>query len=223
MDTVGIVLLVFLYLIIYSAYFAMILLSNAINIFSYVGQGIGLSAMAKHRGIENPWLAWVPMANTWMVGKLSDHYRIATTGEDPDLRKRLLIQKIAWVGTSAVMVAVCLVWYFGMIFSMIAMEAFYVDSEAILMPMAYLFLILLVILLIVYTITGVFYFITQYKALFDVYRSADPKSSTLFFVLSFFSNVAMTLGILLNRYKTLGMPVKPEQVPEDVLEQASEE
>ncbi len=37
----------------------------------FVLQGIGISKMAKNRGIEKRWLAFVPFANIWYLGKLA--------------------------------------------------------------------------------------------------------------------------------------------------------
>ena len=54
------------------------------------------------------------------------------------------------------------------------------------------------------------YMITQYICLFDIFRSCDPKWSPLFFGLSFVSQIALSVGIFLNRNKDLGMPEKTE-------------
>ena len=72
LDFVAIFVGIMLYLLLILFYCATIFASRAIMIFSYVAQGLGFSAMAKNRGIERPWLAWVPMANTWLLGRISD-------------------------------------------------------------------------------------------------------------------------------------------------------
>lgn len=36
----------------------------------YVLMAIGLSTLAANAGIENPWLAWIPIANLYILGKL---------------------------------------------------------------------------------------------------------------------------------------------------------
>ncbi len=42
----------------------------AIAVLMYVFTGIGLSKIAKKLGEENSWLAWIPVANSYLVGKL---------------------------------------------------------------------------------------------------------------------------------------------------------
>lgn len=36
----------------------------------YVLMGLSLMTMAKNKGIENPWLAFVPVGNMWIIGKI---------------------------------------------------------------------------------------------------------------------------------------------------------
>lgn len=205
------VLFVF-YIIFCLGYYAMIYLSRLAMVAFYVLEGIGLSAMAKRRGIENSWLAWVPFASTWLLGKISDQYREKVTGEDPNLRKNLLIQRILLQATVLAFLGAFLLWYFGILFGVVISEAAGMNMEALLGFMMPVFVILLLMIFVVYLVIAVIYCISQYKALFDIYRTSDPKTSTLFFVLSFFSQTALTLGIFLNRNKTLGMPPEPEEI-----------
>ena len=37
----------------------------------FILQGFGLSAMAKKRGLKKRWLAFVPFANIWYIGKIA--------------------------------------------------------------------------------------------------------------------------------------------------------
>lgn len=43
-----------------------------VAIASYVISGLALSKMAKNAGIENPWLAWVPIAQLYILGMLAE-------------------------------------------------------------------------------------------------------------------------------------------------------
>ena len=43
---------------------------GVIGIAFYVLKSIGLSTLAKNRGIENPWLAWIPVADLYILGLL---------------------------------------------------------------------------------------------------------------------------------------------------------
>lgn len=46
------------------------LLFFAIGIVFYILKSIGLSTLAARRGIDNPWLAWIPVADLYIMGLL---------------------------------------------------------------------------------------------------------------------------------------------------------
>lgn len=48
------------------------LLLVAIGVVTYVMQSLSLYTMAKNRGIDYAWLAWVPIGNSWILGALAD-------------------------------------------------------------------------------------------------------------------------------------------------------
>ncbi len=50
-----------------AAYFVIILV---IGIVCYVFNSLSLYQMAKNRGFDSPWLAWIPIAKTYLMGKI---------------------------------------------------------------------------------------------------------------------------------------------------------
>lgn len=44
----------------------------AVSVAVYVLQALAVHSMAKRRGIENAWLAWVPVASGWILGSVAD-------------------------------------------------------------------------------------------------------------------------------------------------------
>ncbi|MED2737870.1 hypothetical protein [Bacillus toyonensis] len=40
------------------------------SLLAYVLTSVGLMNLAKNAGINNPWLAWIPIANLWIWGEL---------------------------------------------------------------------------------------------------------------------------------------------------------
>ena len=46
----------------------------ALAVVMYVFQSLGLYTMAKRRGIKCYGLAWVPIGNLWIMGKLADQF-----------------------------------------------------------------------------------------------------------------------------------------------------
>ncbi len=48
------------------------LCTNLLSIVSYVLFSLGLYTVAKRRMINHPWLSWIPVANIWILGSLSE-------------------------------------------------------------------------------------------------------------------------------------------------------
>ena len=67
--------------------FAVILVAVAL----YVFQSIGLYTIAKRRGIENPWLAWLPVGYYWIAGSIADQYQYVVNGAVKNRRTILLV------------------------------------------------------------------------------------------------------------------------------------
>ncbi|MDD6855334.1 MAG: hypothetical protein PUD66_02730, partial [Oscillospiraceae bacterium] len=84
------------------------LLSLAIYVFT----ALALYTMARRRGIAAPWLAWIPVANLWLLGSLSDQYRYLTWGQVKHKRVVLLVLEIVTGALSGALVG-CAVWVFA--------------------------------------------------------------------------------------------------------------
>ena len=69
--------------------------SFALSIATYVLTSWGFYTIAQRRGIDKPWLAWIPVANVWILGCISDQYRYVAKGENKSKRKVLIGLSIA--------------------------------------------------------------------------------------------------------------------------------
>lgn len=67
---------------------------DALGVLSYVLLALGLYAIAQRRCIRKPWLAWIPVANMWLLGCISDQYQYLVHGQQKSKRKTLLIFEI---------------------------------------------------------------------------------------------------------------------------------
>ena len=68
--------------------------SFLLNVAAYVLTSLAFYTVAKRRGLSNPWLAWIPVANVWLLGSISDQYRYVVRGENRSRRKILLTLKV---------------------------------------------------------------------------------------------------------------------------------
>lgn len=185
--------------------------SGAIHIAAYILTSLALYTMATRRGINHPWLSWVPVLNIWIIGSLSDQYRYVVKGQYKSKRKVLLTLNII----SAVIVSIIAVLAIDIVAEVVTdtMFGMYDDEtwEDLLGPI--LGMVGLSLPLAGVQIAAA---ILRYMALYDVYTSCDPQYNVLFLVLSILFGVTEPFFLFFSRNKDLGMPPRreaPEYIP----------
>ena len=175
--------------------------SFLVSIATYVLTALGLYTIAQRRGIDKPWLAWIPVASSWTLGCISDQYRYVVKGENKSKRKVLIGLNIA----SAACVLVFLVLMIVMIVDVAGMAMVNPSEKeivaAVLGSMGGMLLMFIPLAGI-----SIAYTIVSYMALYDVYTSCDPKNNVVFLVLSILFNITQPFFIFFSRKKDFGMP-----------------
>ncbi len=171
----------------------------------YVLYSLGLYTMAKRRGIRCYGLAWVPVANLWILGSISDQYKYVTAGKNQKRRGILL-------GLSIALVVLVLSIVIFMIQQTVSLVFHYGDfvPEAQIVQMVGGILIFWVLTMVVAITMAVFEYITLY----NLYHSAIPEDATLFLVLSIFFGVTIPFFVFACRKKDGGMPQRYAPAPE---------
>lgn len=182
------------------------LFSIAYSITCYVMNSLGMYTIAKRRGIEKPWLAWIPVGSSWILGCISDQYRYVVKGENKSKRKILLGLNI---GTIACVI-LFYVLYFVMIFGSMAavMESGNAEDMAISMLGSFGGMMLLCIPMSALSIASSIF---MYMAMYDLYTSCDPNNNVLFLLLSIFLGIHPFI-IFFIRKKDGGMPPRREPI-----------
>lgn len=178
-----------------------ILTSSLFSIASYVMTALALYAIAKRRGLHKPWLAWIPVADQWLLGSISDQYRYVAKGQTKSKRKWLLGLDIALIALFAVLLSICI----SAIVQAVISSAQYYDEDALLRTMMSS-LITALALLVPMAAIAIAKAVITYMALYDIYKSLDPANCVLYLVLSILIPVTEPFFLLCNRNKDLGMP-----------------
>lgn len=168
----------------------------AIAVVSYVLQSIGLMQMAKRRGIKNPWLAWIPVASGYLLGKISDdiNYRNGKL-----TKRRILIPVFS---------GVCLFFYVcesALTFSLAAASArnyYSYDMN----QLVFTFLIHMLLMLGAAAVAQIF----TYMSLYNIFEDYYPKNKVLFTILSIFVSLAAPIIIFALRNKPPVSIVSPK-------------
>ena len=176
-----------------------------LSIASYVLTALALYTIARRRGLKNPWLAWIPVADCWLLGSLSDQYRYVVDGQHKSKRKILLIFRILtavmWVSLIGLLVNLC--------FHAVGSVFWGTMSDERIFQILHQALNLLVVCLPLIGIS-IAYAVFRYMALYDIYKSLDPANSVLFLVLSILFGVTEPFFLFFSRNKDDGMPPRKE-------------
>lgn len=197
--TIGIILFVLIFL---GLYFGLL----AYAVIAYILGCKGMYAIAARRGIKNPWMAWVPIVSNWTLGCLSDQYATGKYGQDPNLRKKLLILSIITQSgaiSTPVFGSFNLRLNFGDRLSMPELPEGMRIALIVLLVLMVMFCIAVAVLSVIQTVY-------QFKAYYNLYASCRPEKAVLFLVLSILTPAGPFL-IYSCRDSDEGMP--PEQAP----------
>lgn len=175
--------------------------ATLIGIATYVLSSLGLYTIAKRRGLNHPWLAWIPVVSVWIVGSLSDQYRYVVRGENKSKRKVLLTLSII----SAVLCVAMVVTAIAMAVQAVAGAVGGISDEAMLEAIVGPLLGVVGLCLPLIGI-AIAYAVIYYMALYDVFKSLDPDNCVLFLVLSIIFSVTEPFFLFFNRNKDQGMP-----------------
>ena len=175
--------------------------SFALSVATYVLTSWGFYTIAQRRGIDKPWLAWIPVANVWILGCISDQYRYVVKGEVKNKRKWLLGLNIA---LAVLYIVFCV--FFGIVMFDVITGAMDGISEAMIMKdlmgsMVGMLAATLPMLGLAIAVT-----VIRYIAMYDLYTSCSPQNNVLFLVLSIVFTVTEPFFLFFLRKKDGGMP-----------------
>lgn len=177
------------------------LIMLAFSVAQYVLHAIGLYAVAKRRGIRNPWLSWIPVAEVWILGSISDQYQYVKKGKIRNRRKVLLGLEIGMI--------LAMIAMLGSVITMVGNEAFSATGDMLIGASVAAILLGYLAFLIIAVVAVVFMAIAYY----DYYVSCDPNNAVLYLVLSILIPVTMPFFVFFSRKKDLGMPPRKQAQP----------
>ena len=176
------------------------------GIAGYVLTALALQTLAQRRGLNKPWLAWVPVLNIWLVGSLSDQYRYVVKGENKSKRKWLLGLRMI----SSVLTLVCIILAIVIGAGAIHFMGYNPSQRELLQQIMGPALGIAGVGIALAGIS-IAYAVIRYMALYDVYKSMDPANCVVFLVLSILFHVSEPFFLFFCRNKDKGMPPRREQ------------
>lgn len=175
------------------------------GIAAYILSALAIYTVSRRRGLNNPWLAWIPVINVWLLGSLSDQYRYVVKGENKVKRKWLIVLNILKAALMMMLV----------ILAIVTAGALFASHPSEVMGLV----VALLGLALPLTAVTIALCVIRYMALYDLYRSLDPANAVLYLVLSILFSPTEPFFLFFNRDKDLGMPPRKkapivEEAPE---------
>ena len=186
-------------------------LMSMIGIAAYVLRALGLYTISKRRGINHPWMSWVPVLDLWVLGCISDQYQYVVKGKTRNKRKWLLGLNIALTVIYVVFFVFCGVAIAGAITSTTGGMNEEKLAAALMGPVISMLVCLIPIVAIAIVVM-----VIRYIAMYDLYTSCSPQNNVLFLVLSIFFTVTEPFFLFFIRKLDGGMPPRrqqPEYIP----------
>lgn len=173
------------------------LLMLGFSLLTYILHSMGLYTVAKRRGIQNPWLSWIPLGSLWILGSISDQYQHAAKNRVRNRRKVLL-------GLTVGAFSVCFFMLAGAILMAISggISDMAAGAMAALLLLGYFAICILGVILTVF----------QYIAYYDYFNSCEQGNAVLYLVLSIFLGVTLPFLVFSCRNSDQGMPLPLPQI-----------
>jgi hypothetical protein len=190
------------------------LYSMGVSLFSialYVLRAAGFYTIAKRRGINHPWMSWIPILDLWVLGCISDQFQYVVKGKDRNKRKWMLGLSIALAVVYIVFFVILGVTISSVIVTAAGGTGADAVLEAILGPVA-----TMMICIIPMVALSIAVMVIRYVAMYDLFTSCNPQNNVLFLVLSIFFNVTEPFFVFFNRNGDEGMPprrAQPQYIP----------
>lgn len=183
--------------------------SVLVGIALWVIFSIGIHAVARRRRIRNSWLAWIPVANLWVLGSISDQYQYLVKGR---------IKARRW-GITILAVLTVAVYLAGAYCVYLSTYKGYMNSTVFALPMLLAFVFVVLFGAGVVTVA-----VQMYICCYDLFRSCDPVNRRLFLVLSILYPAGLAFIVFAIRNRDGGMPPRKQPlVAEEPLEEPVEE
>lgn len=224
-------------------------ISTAVSLAGYVLTALGMYTMAKRRGINKPWLAWVPFGNLWLLGCISDQYRHVAKGQVTRRRRSLLTQAGIILGLCVLILGVSASLYVDVqpylpeelqsveeIQKLAQMSEEELDEyfEKVELPigqltpdlarMVQIKSLLVVVLGVAVAGFAIALVVQMFKAYYDLFLSADPQNAGMFLLWGILENliaygILLPVFVFLCRRKDEGMPPRSGQIIDAATEQ----
>ncbi len=172
-------------------------------IFSYVLTSRALHTLARRRGIANPWLAWIPYGNYWIMGALAKDYD-KKNGINRKWDNILLTLSLIASITFIVVYIVLLIFMFVNIATLDAAGDNVTAEMAteFIVPFVIIYIVLILVMMLMMALQALVYICT-----YKIFESTVPEKSLKYFLLYMLVPFAGPICLFNCRNRGYEMPI----------------
>lgn len=164
------------------------------GLISYVLTSLSIYTIAGNRNIDNAWLAWIPIGNSWIVGSIADEYD-ARNGIKRKWRTILLVLSVLMVATYIFLFVFMMVTALTT-FSNTTAESAEADVVATIMMILPIYIAYIVTILVA-VVYSAFVCICNFK----IYEATVPDKAVLYTILGMTVPLARPICLYVARNK----------------------
>lgn len=163
----------------------------------YILRALGIYNMAKNAGLSNPWVAFVPIANSYTFGKLAEKYRRKDGKQSEKFSVLLLIFDIL-----TLIACVCLIIFsISSVLIILSNAKIAYDIGTDMTLSQFSSLIPVIVFYVVTLLCAVVYTVLHYVAYWRIVAAYDYSNATLYTVLSVFFSFLDPIFLFILRNK----------------------
>lgn len=185
-----------------------------LGIVSYVMTSLGFYTIAKRRQINNPWLAWIPFGNFWMVGAITSEYD-ARNGIKRKWNVVLIVLSLLGIGIFIVTYIALFIYVIVMVASFGEMNA--APSIGYFVPFIVLYVIMIIALMALAALQFCYYI-----CVFKIFESTVPEKALKYLIISVLVPLGLPICLLRCKDKGYSVCAEPVSVPVAVTETAND-
>lgn len=165
-----------------------------VAIANYVVSALGLQKLAAKFQLDKAWLAWIPIGNEWLLGKIVEKEEENKTVRKPWSMIMLVLASV-FIGGMFVFYVV----YFFFVFSLISVS----NAGSSLIGMMIIVMIIFLAVVVVWALASVAYTVCLYICMYKNFEALVPEKSLNYMLLSVLVPLAKGL-LLLKCAKNMG-------------------
>lgn len=175
-------------IVFYLVFLGIIGLLYAVVIADYIMSSIAFQRIATRKGIDKPWLVWIPVARDMVFGEFLD-MDDAKKGVQRNWKKIFLILSVVGAG----LMAIAYIFLMGMYVVMFASAA--VESEEMMVVIIIPFLVYYVLILVAALVTGALN-ICRTISIFKIFEETVPEKLVKYFLIYLMVPIGGSLCLL---------------------------